>query len=700
MYEIFPKSLKEFIEDTSIKLPRFQRKATWDEKKRFELALSVFKNYPLGASILSKEMDESKNITEWLLDGRQRRDSIKMIYENPENLYVWAKKYLPIKNNESIDDLQRKFWTKVSDFIQEDKDEKPSVVECESGFSFDGSVPSEDENESESKISEKDVVNDQEELATLLDILKIAFTYKNKYQTGLTSSFDFKDYFTGKSYISALCGDDRRVRSDKIRKFLQEYKANNKDTYKEYKTFINYLDERFDWTKETSKAKLEESLKTEWQNRQLKIIEDYDRIDFIFMNRKVAIIETHDITSTDSQKIFNLINTGGTQLTASEILSAKPKWNAPIKPPSEKYEKAITKLYSSLDLGNCSPKDKVKWDIPAACTYYFDDDFGSGFSLFFKFKSGDSNEVAKRITIGFKLLSGLLGDGVKKEDIDNLSGKMEWDNLEETMNDIKRFFDSFKSNIYLGVLRSWGKSLSDIVSDTPTLNYLALLFRSWKRLGKPFGYTTQNKKVYDKNTFIELDKIIFGYLNNQWKGSSDSTIQTNIQNFEKGIGYDSEGLFKSVPSHDWHTLLQGIFENNSLNNKPIQKGVLAPLVYYYNCIKQLKGYGEEQPGQIDHIIPQASWKSSSLPNKDTVQNNAFNLALLPSNLNKAKSDSRLNELGHDSTIEHGVSDFEEVKIDDFPKYSDVGNYLDLKKLREGLYYEAFGEKRNKILYNA
>lgn len=189
-------------------------------------------------------------------------------------------------------------------------------------------------------------------------------------------------------------------------------------------------------------------------------------------------------------------------------------------------------------------------------------------------------------------------------------------------------------------------------------------------------------------------------MNNQWKGSSDSTIQTNIQNFEKGLGYDSEGLFESVTSDDWRNLLEGIFVNNSLNHKPIQKGVLAPLVYYYNCIKQLKGYGEEQPGQIDHIIPQASWKSSSLPNKDAVQNNAFNLALLPSNLNKAKSDSRLNELEHDSSIEHGVSDFEEVKIDDFPKYSDVGNYLDLKELREGLYYEAFGEKRNKILYNA
>lgn len=277
---------------------------------------------------------------------------------------------------------------------------------------------------------------------------------------------------------------------------------------------------------------------------------------------------------------------------------------------------------------------------------------------------------------------------------------MEWDNLEETMSDIKSFFDSFKSNIYLGILRSWGKSLSDIVSDAPTLNYLALLFRSWKHLGKPMGYTTQDKKIYDKNAFIEFDKIIFGYLNNQWKGSSDSTIQTNIQNFENGIGYDSEGLFNSVTSSDWNNLLKGIFENNTLNNKPIQKGVLAPLVYYYNCIKKLKGRGEEQPGQIDHIIPQSSWKSSSLPNKDAVQNNAFNLALLPSDLNKAKSDSRLNELGHDSAIEDGVSNFEEVEINDFQKYSDVGNYLDLKKLREELYYEAFGKKRDEILYNA
>ena len=454
MYEIFPKSLKEFIEDASIKLPRFQRKATWDEKKRFELALSVFKNYPLGASILSKEKDENKNITEWLLDGRQRRDTIKMIYEDPENLYIWAKKYLPIKNNDSHDDLQNKFWTKVSDFIQEEKEDTHSEVEIESGIdaNISDDIDSDDKVE---KISEKEIANDQEELATLLDILRLAFMYKRKGQTGLTASFDFSNYLTGKSYYSAFCDQNKKVESNKIRKFLQEYKLNNKDNYKNYETFINYLDERFDWCKENSKDNLANTLKSEWDSRQLKIIEDYDRIDFLFMNRRIAIIETHDITSTDSQKIFNLINTGGTQLTASEILSAKPKWNVGIKNPSDKYERAIRKLYESLDLGNCSPNDKVKWDIPASCTYFFDDETDSGFSLFFKFKNNDSNEVAKRITIGFKLLSALLGSGVKKDDIDTLSGKMDWNNFEENLSEIKTFFDSFKSDIYLGVFHSF-----------------------------------------------------------------------------------------------------------------------------------------------------------------------------------------------------------------------------------------------------
>ena len=69
MYEIRPETLKSFIDDNNIKLPRFQRKQTWDDKKNFELIISLFKEYPIGVSILNVEEQDGYK-TRWLLDGR------------------------------------------------------------------------------------------------------------------------------------------------------------------------------------------------------------------------------------------------------------------------------------------------------------------------------------------------------------------------------------------------------------------------------------------------------------------------------------------------------------------------------------------------------------------------------------------------------------------------------------------------------
>ena len=85
MYEIFPKSLKEFIEDTSIKLPRFQRKNVWNDSRKSLLGISIFKNYPIGVSIIWIQ-----NNQKWLLDGRQRRNAITEIMNNPMKMYEWA----------------------------------------------------------------------------------------------------------------------------------------------------------------------------------------------------------------------------------------------------------------------------------------------------------------------------------------------------------------------------------------------------------------------------------------------------------------------------------------------------------------------------------------------------------------------------------------------------------------------------------
>ena len=99
MYEIRPDSIKTFISDRSIRLPRFQRKQTWDAKKNFQLCISLFKQYPIGVCILSVEKYRERTV-KFLLDGRQRRNALKQLAEDPENLYLWAKKFLDLKSSD------------------------------------------------------------------------------------------------------------------------------------------------------------------------------------------------------------------------------------------------------------------------------------------------------------------------------------------------------------------------------------------------------------------------------------------------------------------------------------------------------------------------------------------------------------------------------------------------------------------------
>ena len=95
MYEIRPETVKTFITDPECQAAEVPEKANLGRKKNFQLCISLFKEYPIGVCILS--VDESKGKTvRWLLDGRQRKNALTMIHDDPENIYNWAKKVYPI----------------------------------------------------------------------------------------------------------------------------------------------------------------------------------------------------------------------------------------------------------------------------------------------------------------------------------------------------------------------------------------------------------------------------------------------------------------------------------------------------------------------------------------------------------------------------------------------------------------------------
>jgi hypothetical protein len=85
-YSIVESKAQAFIDET-LKLPRYQRKQTWGPEDNFKLCISIFKGYPIGVVIINYNNDEG-----FLLDGRQRKNALTLMKEDPILLYMWAKK--------------------------------------------------------------------------------------------------------------------------------------------------------------------------------------------------------------------------------------------------------------------------------------------------------------------------------------------------------------------------------------------------------------------------------------------------------------------------------------------------------------------------------------------------------------------------------------------------------------------------------
>lgn len=326
MYEIRPESLKTFITANNIRLPRFQRKQTWDAKKNFELCISVFKNYPIGVSILS--VDENRNQSvRWLLDGRQRRNALKLMFEDPENVYFWAQKFIKFKNGDQPQELQDQFWDKVNEFLETEPDDEIQPIPEENDemeLDLDGEKLPDDVDISE------DVVDDTElkELALLFEIIRLCHN-RTKKGTGFTIPFDFTKYNVKMPY-NVVENGEQKLSSRKLKMLLTNYITSYSSEYKEEKNFKQFIIEQCNVD---INASLEQYIHRTWKS----LVERMDllqSIDNLFSTQTIGLIEVKNLKPADSQKIFNLINSQGSPLKAVEILSARPKWDLKIESPA------------------------------------------------------------------------------------------------------------------------------------------------------------------------------------------------------------------------------------------------------------------------------------------------------------------------------------------------------------------------------
>jgi hypothetical protein len=409
----------------------------------------------------------------------------------------------------------------------------------------------------------------------------------------------------------------------------------------------------------------------------------FDKLDANLMKLNIGVIELDSISTTDQQKIFNIINTGGTQLTAAEILSAKPNWNRRIENPSDELLQYTKKLYSKIGIPN---EGVVKWDVPATFNERIEN-----FNYFFNTTSNSQNKsIENGINYGFKLLSAILVDGVRKEDFDKLA-KVEAlkrnQDIDKLVNSVNLLIKLLKEDDFFGKLFSWNKSLNEVIGENTAMTFLALIYRNWKSFGENIG--NHNAKKTKKNAFVLLDKLIFEYLTNQWKGSSDAKVSKYLSELTL------KEKFENIEEEKWTNLIDEITEKFSMSGSVIEDySKLYPILLYNHVLNNEINldYGNLE---IDHIIPQTAFDNSRIDNSRIIQNGLFNLVLIPEDINKKKSNKRLNSLSNnDRSI---YSKFSNIKLNDFDKYSEANNYKELSEYRSKLFKDSFIEKRRKYL---
>ena len=515
----------------------------------------------------------------------------------------------------------------------------------------------------------------------------------NKYKaqgiikgTGFTRPFDFAEYFKKLPYYENYKGK-QKLSSKRVRDFIANYLDYcHKEGVDEFdsSSMEAYVKENYVF-EDGQEKKFKDVLNLQWP-RIVERIQIVDKIDEVCQRSYVAIIDVKNPSPSDSQKIFNIINTGGEKLSSVEVLSAKPHWNIKVTNPSETALMAKNKLYKRIGVESL---DTVRWDYPA--TFYR----RLGNNVVFPELEENEDNLGKELTYGFKILSAIKIGGVKKDNIEELGRRSDinWaTDIDALLEEISYMFKVITTFPYFKFLESWRITIRDLSSEAAAINFFTLVYLDWLRKGKPVGGDVKTKQ-FQKNCFILWDQTIYEYVYKQWKGAADQKTAKNIADLPQ-----KPEVFEPIAKEKWQTLLKEIFEESTIDGLDITKDYMSPILYHMYCLREISGPATTDSIEVDHIIPQSLFNTSTIKRKETIQHNVLNMGLLPKRENISKSNNKLKMIDN-AWLKNQIVMYEFIKEADFAKYSDINNYLEMFDERKAYFEEAFGQLRDGILNN-
>lgn len=676
-YKIEPMPLITFVENSELKLPRFQRKATWNKKQNFELCISVFQDYPVGVVIVNKERNAS-----WLLDGRQRRNALKLMRENPVEVYNWAKAYIGFNQREDEGEIIRLYWDKVEKYLQ--KEDRPTTEKNDDNDDDNSNVVVDDEDinvydedDEEELESSFDSEKQKQGLKLLLDIVLMV----HQIRQGISrweKTFDYKEYCSNIKY--QLKRENYAINPSSLRRFLLELSKSVSTLTEE--EFIAYYDDNTS-IKEGKEDKFKALVNKNWDyiKNSIELIAASEKV---FEEGRIGIITLSNVSQLDAQNIFSRINKGGTQLKAEELLSAKPYWNEVINNADNETQKYVRNMYKIL--GVEEPAGIVRWDLAATLVSRIDKK-----KLIFDSETPEDQLSLDRVTLGFKLLSSIFVGGMSGKSVSDLEmqNSVNWDSdVDDVVSDINTVCEILMNDNFFKYYQTWDKPISKLLGNAISLEFIAILLEDWEDKQKPTVSGTQFK-AFQRDARILFDKLVFEYSTKVWRGSGDSKMASDIK--------DWRARLVPVSSAEWETFINGALEG-VYNGQTTTQKTLTPILYYYYAINNMEPPSSSSDKiEVDHIIPKEKFEGNVMANSN-MRDSLTNLALLPKSENAAKKSKALKEIT-DTWLKDQITKYEGIEEKEFVKYSDISNIDEMKRLRGELFKKSFKEKRNTLLAN-
>ena len=671
-YNIETRSITEFVTDSKIKLPRFQRKSTWTAKQNFELAISIFQEYPVGVVIINDE-----GHTSWLLDGRQRRSALKDLRANPDLVYDWARKYIKFKASQDVVEVKEMFWEKINAYLQQEDNDDDVQEEADGNTVSEPEIFTEDQEEDINKWRQRDG------LKTLLEIILMVHQRTangGKWErifTELNKSLERPQY--------APKRENFKINPEDLRQFLLDYK--NKVGIPTQENFVQHMDD-FAAIKDGKEKEFRNQVEQRWDDIS-HIIEVIAKSEQIISAARIGVILLKNVTPLDAQNIFSRINSGGTQLKAEELLSAKPFWNEKVVVGDTKMLALVNDLYSRLGVEVPKDGNVVRWDYGATLISRIVDQH----LIFEDYReTKPSQEIdMTQITLGFKLISSFFNKGMSAIVVNELERNkhINWGtSIDELVADVNVISEILLKNEFFKYLRSWKKSLFKLLGAAPTLEFVTILLYDWKDKGCP-RVSSAEYNAFVRDAKALFDRIIFEYCIGSWRGSGDSKMANHIKNWQSRI--------VPMQSESWQNLITSACDGH-YNGQPLDIKHLTPILcYQYALLKKMPENTLEETSEVDHIIPQAKLDNNALipvGYKDAL----FNLELLPKADNNQKKDKTLKELT-DTFLRQAISRYTGIAESEFDKYSDVSRIEELKTERLNFLLKVFGDIRKTELSN-